>query len=1167
MNSGFDIAKIIKDYNKNINISHVVPGSEAFVIAEIAISGQSVVYIDSDERSLLKIKEIIKFINPEINVMIFPSWDCLPYDRVSPSPNIMADRFACFSHFLSFNPQKETCIILTTVSALMLRSIYPIMSDSYKFLLRSGDKIEMTNIINKLEINGFQRVNTVYEVGEYAVRGGIIDVYVPSEKNPVRLDFFGDILEGIRLFDPDNQLTIKKISSIEINTLSEVVLNPENISRFRENYLSNFGAVNQEDSLYTSISQGRRYPGMEHWLPLFHKNLDTVFTYLADFYIVANDIIKDAAYKRSQLIQDYYEARCSYFADKNKSVVYKPILPEMLYLDYQQFNSMLENSKKLIYFSAFNQINTSKTSVFNLNVNIGKSWVTSSLQKNELHENYDVGRFDDFIRYINNKYQIGKKTLLVASSKGALQHLKQILEENRLKKIKIINSLQHLYYISEGEIAATVIPIDQGFETKNMILVTEKDLLGTSVIKRSNRKKSIINSFFESSSIEEGSFIVHTEHGIGQFIRLCTIHVAGSLHDCLELHYADNVKLFLPVENIDLISRYSEENSNIVLDKLGGVSWQTRKSQLKKRLKDLAQKLIDIAAKRSLNNVPAITVPEDIYAKFVQKFPYIETEDQAKSIEAIINDLASGHPMDRLICGDVGFGKTEVVLRAAFIAVMNGLQVVVIVPTTLLARQHFRVFSERFKDFAVRIVSISRFIRAKEASVYKREITEGKVDIIIGTHSLLSPRIKFSNLGLIIIDEEQHFGVKHKEALKETNPGVHVLTLSATPIPRTLQLAITGVRELSLINSPPIDRIPCRISVSVFDPLIIRETLMREHYRGGQSFYVSPRLSDLDKCYDFLQELVPELKIAIVHGKIPSKVLEETMNSFYNGHYNILLSTSIIESGLDLPTANTIIVHRADMFGLSQLYQLRGRVGRSKISSFALFLIPENKTLTESAQKRLRIIQSLDTLGVGFKLASHDLDIRGTGNILGEEQSGHIKEVGFELYQKMLEDTILSVKGQEELIDSNWSPQILIEASVLIPESYIADVSLRLSLYRRLGNIADQEDISNFKAEMIDRFGALPIEVVHLLKVVILKSLCKTANIEKMDIGRKGIVVHFRDNKFSNPVALLNYISLQNKKVIIRPDQSIVFDRFLPDTDKKFTEAKRIVLHLIKLIE
>ncbi|MEG8098852.1 transcription-repair coupling factor [Candidatus Liberibacter brunswickensis] len=1167
---GSDIKKINEKSCKKVTISPSIAGTEGFILGEIASFGLSILYICSDERDLININKILKFVVPNIKVIIFPAWDCLPYDRISPSPSVVTDRLSCISHLNSCNSSKETIIILTTVSALMCRSINLMSIKDCEFSIKSKDHISMAKIIEKLEINGFQRVNTVYKVGEYAVRGGILDIYGPTEKYPVRLDFFGDNIESIRLFDSGTQRTIRKIYVFKINTLSEVVLTPENISLFRENYLANFGVTTQEDPLYDSISQGRRYPGMEHWLPFFYKNIETIFPYLSEFYIVIDPFVKDTARNRSQLIQDYYEARLQYSSDKKQYSVYKPILPEKLYLNHQQFDSLIHTSRKLIQISSFNQQETSINNVVHLNIFPGKNWVPSSIKHFESPDKLESGdRFDKFLSYISQKIQKGIKIVIVASSNGSLQHLTSLIEKRGFNKIKYINSLKEIDSLRKEEIASAVIPINKGFETYNMILVTETDLLGKKIVRRVVRKKKIhSHDLVDSSSIEEGSIIVHAEHGIGRFARLFTIEVSGSLHDCLELHYADNAKLFVPVENIDLISRYSSstEDVTVILDKLGGSSWQTRKSNLKKRLEDLAQKLVDIAAKRSIHNVPPLTVSQDLYDQFVKKFPYVETEDQERAIDAVMQDFSSGRLMDRLICGDVGFGKTEVALRAAFIAVMNGFQVAVIAPTTILVQQHFRLFSERFRDFSVRIANISRFVRSKELNLNKKAIAEGQVDIVIGTHALLNPKIIFSNLGLIIVDEEQHFGVKHKEALKATHNGVHVLTLSATPIPRTLQLAITGVRELSLINMPPINRIACRTSISVFDPLLVRETLMREHYRGGQSFYVCPRLSDLDKCYEFLQSEVPDFKVAVAHGQMSPRNLEEKMNAFYKGEYDILLSTSIVESGLDLPKANTMIVHRADMFGLAQLYQLRGRVGRSKISSFALFLLPENSPLTTAAQKRLRILQTLNTLGSGFQLASYDLDVRGTGNLLGEEQSGHIKEIGFELYQKMLGETVASIKGQKELVDSDWSPQICIDASVMIPESYVSDINLRLSLYRRLGNIKHHEDIGNFKEEIVDRFGPLPIEVVYLLKVVYLKLLCRIANINNMDIGPKGIIVHFRNKTFHNPEALLQYIKQQKGNVIIRPDQSLVFYCELPTINKSFVESRRIIDELIKMI-
>ncbi|RVD45376.1 DEAD/DEAH box helicase, partial [Mesorhizobium sp. M4B.F.Ca.ET.019.03.1.1] len=568
-----------------------------------------------------------------------------------------------------------------------------------------------------------------------------------------------------------------------------------------------------------------------------------------------------------------------------------------------------------------------------------------------------------------------------------------------------------------------------------------------------------------------------------------------------------------------------------------------------------------------MRSAPAMIPAEGLYGEFSARFPYEETDDQQGAIDSVMDDLGAGKPMDRLVCGDVGFGKTEVALRAAFIAAMEGFQVAVVVPTTLLSRQHFKTFSQRFSGLPIRVAQASRLVGSKELAETKKGIAEGTVDIVVGTHALLGSAISFKNLGLLIIDEEQHFGVKHKERLKDLKSDVHVLTLSATPIPRTLQLALTGVRELSLIATPPVDRMAVRTFISPFDPLVIRETLLRERYRGGHSFYVVPRISDLAEIHDFLKQSVPELKVAVAHGQMPPGELDDIMNAFYDGQYDVLLSTTIVESGLDIPTANTLIIHRADMFGLSQLYQLRGRVGRSKVRAYALFTLPANRKLTDTAERRLKVLQSLDTLGAGFQLASHDLDIRGAGNLLGEEQSGHIKEVGFELYQQMLEEAVAEVKDSGEVQDGGWSPQIAVGTAVMIPESYVPDLQLRLALYRRLGDLESTEEIDAFGAELIDRFGPLPEEVTHLLKIVFIKALCRRANVEKLDAGPKGVVIHFRKREFPNPVGLVKFIGEQGSLAKIRPDHSVVFIRDWPNAEKRLAGSAVVMTQLARLVD
>ena len=665
--------------------------------------------------------------------------------------------------------------------------------------------------------------------------------------------------------------------------------------------------------------------------------------------------------------------------------------------------------------------------------------------------------------------------------------------------------------------------------------------------------------------------IVHVEHGIGRFVGLKNIEAGGAPHDCLELHYAGGDRLFLPVENLELLSRYGSEDSEAALDRLGGGAWQARKAKMKQRIREMAHALIKIAAARALHEAPKHIPPEGLYDEFCARFLYDETEDQQRAIDAVLDDLASGHPMDRLVCGDVGFGKTEVALRAAFAVAISGFQVAVVVPTTLLARQHFKNFSERFKGLPLVVRQASRFVPAKELTETKKGLADGTVDIVVGTHALLGKSVSIKNLALVIVDEEQHFGVAHKERLKEMRAAVHVLTLSATPIPRTLQLALTGVRELSLIATPPVDRLAVRSFVTPFDPLIIREALLRERYRGGQSFYVCPRIEDIAEARDFLAREVPEAKVAVAHGQMPASELENVMTAFYEGQYDVLLSTAIVESGLDIPTANTLIVHRADMFGLAQLYQLRGRVGRSKLRAYALFTVPAEKPVTDQAEKRLKVLQSLEGLGAGFMLASHDLDLRGAGNLLGDEQSGHIKEVGYELYQKMLEEAVAALKAgiadDEEISDTQWSPTITIGTPVVIPEHYVPDLSLRLSLYKRLSTMDEDTEIEAFAAELVDRFGSMPDEVEQLLALVRVKALCRRANVDRLEAGPRGIIVSFRDNAFAQPEALMRFLQKQGSLAKVRPDMKIVFMDDLPKPAARLKASSRLLKQLVKLAE
>jgi transcription-repair coupling factor (superfamily II helicase) len=623
--------------------------------------------------------------------------------------------------------------------------------------------------------------------------------------------------------------------------------------------------------------------------------------------------------------------------------------------------------------------------------------------------------------------------------------------------------------------------------------------------------------------------------------------------------YLGGDRLFIPVENIEVLSRYGAADSGAQLDKLGGAAWQARRARVKQRLKDMAEALIKVAAERKVHEGAVFQPSDGLYQEFCARFPWAETDDQDRAIGETVDDLAAGKPMDRLICGDVGFGKTEVALRAAFVVAMGGAQVAVVVPTTLLARQHYRAFSQRFAGLPVRIGQLSRLVAARDAASVKKELAEGTIDIVIGTHALLGQGIRFKNLGLLVVDEEQHFGVKQKERLKQLRADVHVLTLTATPIPRTLQLALSGVREMSIIATPPVDRLAVRTFILPYDPVVIREAILREQHRGGQVFYVCPRIEDLPKLEERLRRLVPEVKIAVAHGQMAGRALEKAMEGFYDGAYEVLLSTNIVESGLDIPTANTIVVHRADMFGLAQLYQLRGRVGRGKTRAYAYLTLAADRATSAGATRRLEVMQTLDQLGAGFTLASHDLDIRGAGNLLGEEQSGHIKEVGIELYQQMLEDAVAEARGAARVREAEWTPQLAVGTPVLIPEAYVPDLEARLALYRRVAALVDRQEIDAFAAELVDRFGPMPAEVENLLEIVAMKRLCRDAGVEKVEAGPKGAVVALRQNRFKNPEKLIGYIQRSRGAIKLRPDQRLVFAGDWHDPAARMKELTRIL--------
>jgi transcription-repair coupling factor (superfamily II helicase) len=1119
-------------------IAGVPEGLDALVLAQLVNEAQSgsspgaLLHVARDDRRLEALEQALSFFAPQVRVITFPAWDTVPYDRVGPHSDIVARRMATLAR-LALATRKHPTIVLTTVNAILQRV------PSRGFLKRTikplapGQRIDMAHLTQRLALMGYTRSGTVMEQGEYAVRGGILDLYPPGRTSPVRLDFFGDTLETIKAFDVQTQRTTKPVQKLALLPVSEVAFGEEAEKLFRTRYVELFGGATNDDPLYEAVSSGHRYPGQEHWLPLFHDHLETLFDYLPGVTVSFDHRSDESAKSRFEQIAEHYESRNEALEEhKFGGPPYKPVPAERMFLDPKSF-AAAQADRRSYRLTPFEEAEAPNVRSWR-----GRGGRTFASERQQ----GDVNVFDAVVGHIRRIQGEPRRVIITAWTPGARERLATLLIDHGLKEVKRVESYAEALALPGSATAIGVLGIEQGFETPEIVVIGEQDILGDRLVRPRRKQRSAVDVLTEATSLSVGDLVVHADHGIGRFSGLKTITVLGAPHDCLELHYAGGDKLFLPVENIELLSRYGADESDAQLDKLGGVAWQSRKARLKKRLREIASELIKIAALRQLKEAPSVAAPEGAYDEFVARFPYEETEDQDTSIEAVLTDLSSGRPMDRLVCGDVGFGKTEVALRASFVAAMNGLQVAVVVPTTLLARQHFKTFSDRFKGLPIRIVQASRLVGSKGLAEAKEGLKSGSIDIVVGTHALLGKSIDFKRLGLLIIDEEQHFGVTHKERLKKMREDVHVLTLSATPIPRTLQLALTGVRELSLITTPPMDRLAVRTYISPFDPMIVRDALRRERYRGGQSFYVAPRIADLDEIADFLREAVPELTFARATGQLAPSELEDVMTAFYDGKYDVLLSTAIVESGLDLPNANTLIVHRADMFGLAQLYQLRGRVGRSKARAYAYFTMTIGKVLTEAADKRLKVLQSLDTLGAGFSLASHDLDIRGAGNLLGEEQSGHIREVGFELYQSMLEEAVASMKGGDlEGAAEQWSPTISLGTSVLIPETYVADLQLRLGLYRRLSTLETREEIDGFAAELVDRFGPVPEEVEHLLDVMEIKALCRQAGVAQVDAGPRGAVVGLYRNEFANPEGLVAFVQASRGHLKVQPDQKLVY--------------------------
>ncbi len=1135
-------------------------GFDALALADIVRTrGGTVLFVARDNARAEAFLGSLAFFAPELRTLQFPGWDCLPYDRVGPSPSVAAARMAALS---ALSAGGTGPLVVVAAAPALLQRVPPraaVAAAGYR--AATGATVQLADLERYFAVNGYVRASTVSEKGEFAIRGGVVDVFPPGADEPVRLDLFGDELESIRTFDPETQRSTGSLDSIELLPVSEALIDRDTIARFRRGYVAAFGA-GADDPLYMAVSDGGRRGGMEHWLPLFYDGMETLFDYLGEGALVALDhLAVEARDERLALVADAFDAR-EEAVKARQGGSYRPLPPETLYMGKDEWEARLER-RAVRVFTPF-QLPESD-GVADLGARSGRGFAPERTQDS-------LNLFESVAEHAKALAKTGKRVLFASWSEGSSERLATMLTDHGLGNVRFAKDWNDAVGFGvagtkQKPLQRAVIPIDGGFDSPELAVISETDILGDRLA-RPRRRRRAQNFLAEATSLTPGDLVVHIDHGIGRYEGLKTLDVAGAPHDCLDIQYGGEARLYLPVENIDLLTRYGSESDGVQLDRLGGAAWQARKAKAKQRLREMAEGLIKIAAARQLRTTPETDPPHGLFDEFCARFPYEETEDQLNAISDVLSDLSAGKPMDRLICGDVGFGKTEVALRAAFVMAMSGQQVAVVCPTTLLARQHHKTFRDRFAGWPIKVRSLSRLIPPKEANETREALKNGEVEVVVGTHAILSNQVGFKDLGLVIVDEEQHFGVKHKERLKELRADVHMLTLSATPIPRTLQMALSGIREMSIIATPPVDRLAVRTYVSPSDPIVIREALLREKYRGGQAYYVAPRIADLPALETFLREQVPEVRFVVGHGQMSPTQLEEVMSAFYDGQFDVLLSTTIVESGLDIPSANTLIVHRADMFGLSQLYQLRGRVGRAKQRAYAYLTTPLDKPVTPAAEKRLKLLQSLDSLGAGFQLASHDLDIRGGGNLLGDEQSGHIREIGVELYQQMLEDAVAELKagGAEAVVDARgWSPQINAGAAVLIPEDYVPDLNVRLSLYRRLSEAEQASDREALAAELIDRFGPLPAEAGQLLKVVAIKGLCRQANVSKIDVGPKGAVVSFRDDNFDNPIGLIGLVQQRMAAWKLRPDHRLVVKGEWDTPDARLGAAEKILTDLAKV--
>ncbi|MCK8946345.1 transcription-repair coupling factor [Haemophilus influenzae] len=1107
-------------------LGNVLPGADALAISEIAEQNQNLtVVVTTDTRSAVRLSRVLSELSSQ-NVCLFPDWETLPYDTFSPHQEIISSRLSALFHLQ--NAKKS--IFLLPISTLMQRLCPPQYLQHNVLLIKKGDRLVIDKMRLQLEAAGYRAVEQVLEHGEYAVRGALLDLFPMGSAVPFRLDFFDDEIDSIRTFDVDTQRTLDEISSINLLPAHEFPTDDKGVEFFRAQFRETFGEIRRDpEHIYQQISKGTLISGIEYWQPLFFAEMATLFDYLPE-----QTLFVDMENNQTQGERFYQDAKQRY--EQRKVDPMRPLLPpEKLWLNVDEVNRRLKSYPRITF-----KAEKVRSSVRQKNLPVAAlPEVTIQSQQKE-----PLGQLRQFIEHFKGNL------LFSVETEGRRETLLDLLSPLKLKPKQI----QSLEQIENEKFGLLVSSLEQGFiieQSLPVAIIGEANLLGERVQQRSRDKRKTINPDTLVRNLAElkiGQPVVHLDHGVGRYGGLVTLDTGGIKAEYLLLNYANESKLYVPVTSLHLISRYvGGSDESAPLHKLGNEAWAKSRQKAAEKIRDVAAELLDVYAQREAKKGFAFKYDREEFQQFSATFPFEETYDQEMAINAVISDMCQPKAMDRLVCGDVGFGKTEVAMRAAFLAVMNHKQVAVLVPTTLLAQQHYENFKDRFANLPVNVEVLSRFKTAKEQKQILENLAEGKVDILIGTHKLIQSDVKFNDLGLLIIDEEHRFGVGQKEKIKQLRANIDILTLTATPIPRTLNMAMNGIRDLSIISTPPARRLSIKTFVRQNDDLVVREAILREILRGGQVYYLHNDVASIENTAEKLTALVPEARVIVGHGQMRERELERVMSDFYHQRYNVLVCSTIIETGIDVPTANTIIIERADHFGLAQLHQLRGRVGRSHHQAYAYLLTPPPKMMTKDAERRLDALENLDNLGAGFILATHDLEIRGAGELLGNEQSGQIESIGFSLYMELLDAAVKALKeGREPSLEELTQQQADIELRVpaLLPDDYLGDVNMRLSFYKRIAAAESKAELDELKVELIDRFGLLPDATKNLLQITELRLLVEPLNVVRIDAGTQGGFIEFSAKAQVNPDKFIQLI--QKEPIVYRFDGSFKF-KFMKD--------------------